>query len=78
MTAEEGVAQPADPRAGLAAQLQQLENFVATAEANGDELPPEALEMIARLREIVRALDSLATSLGGDARPDEPPRGERA
>jgi hypothetical protein len=27
-------------------------------------MPPEALEMVARLREIVRALDGLTSSLG--------------
>jgi hypothetical protein len=53
-------------RAGLASQLQQLEDFVARAEADGEELPAEAVEMIARLREIVRALDGLTSSMGGE------------
>lgn len=53
-------------RAGLATQLQQLEAFVARAEADGEELPAEAVEMIARLREIVRALDGLTSSMGGE------------
>ena len=78
MTAGEDATQPADPRAGLAAQLQQLEDYVARAEAAGDELPPEALEMIARLRDIVRALDALASSIGGGALPDHPSGIERA
>jgi len=51
-------------REGLAAQLQELEAFVARTQAEGGELPPEAAEMIARLREIVSALDGLTKSLG--------------
>lgn len=78
MTAGEDATQPADPRAGLAAQLQQLEDYVAKAEADGEELPPEALEMIARLREIVRALDALTSSIAGGAPPDDPASSERA
>jgi hypothetical protein len=53
-------------REGLAAQLRELEAFVAESEAAGEALPPEAAEMIARLREIVRALDGLTSSLGGE------------
>ena len=51
-------------REGLASQLRELEAFVARTEAEGEELPPEAIEMIARLREIVRALDGLTSSMG--------------
>jgi hypothetical protein len=51
-------------RAGLMTQLQELEAFVARSKAEGEDLPPEALEMIARLREIVTALDGLTSSLG--------------
>lgn len=50
-------------RDGLAAQLRELEEFVARSEAAGDAMPPEAVEMIARLREIVRALDGLTSSM---------------
>ena len=50
-------------REGLATQLRELEAFVASSEAAGEQLPPEAMEMIARLREIVRALDGLTSSL---------------
>jgi hypothetical protein len=53
-------------REGLASQLRELEAFAARTEAAGDALPPEAMEMIARLREIVRALDGLTSSLGGE------------
>lgn len=67
-------------RDGLAAQLRDLEAFVARSDAAGDPLPPEAREMIERLREIVAALDGLTASLGdpghtglaGDAAPHEP------
>jgi hypothetical protein len=51
-------------RAGLASQLRELEAFVARADADGEALPPEAQQMIERLREIVRALDDLTSSLG--------------
>lgn len=50
---------------GLATQLRELEAFVSRTEAEGGELPPEAVEMVARLREIVRALDGLTSSMGG-------------
>ncbi|HUQ46051.1 MAG TPA: hypothetical protein VM033_05335 [Gemmatimonadaceae bacterium] len=49
-------------REGLAAHLRDLEAFVARSEAEGEALPPEATEMIARLREIMRALDGLTSS----------------
>jgi hypothetical protein len=63
-------------RAGLAAQLRELEAFVARSDARGDELPPEAIEMVARLREIVQALDGLTSSLAEAPLPpdDAPPR----
>jgi hypothetical protein len=51
-------------REGLASQLRDLEAFIAKTEAAGEPPPPEALEMIARLREIVSALDALTSSLG--------------
>jgi hypothetical protein len=63
-------------RAGLAAQLRELEAFVARSDASGDELPPEAIEMIARLREIVQALDGLTSSMAEPpAPPDDAPSG---
>ncbi|MES2177478.1 MAG: hypothetical protein V4550_06400 [Gemmatimonadota bacterium] len=71
---EETLGQSAEsPREGLATQLKQLEAFVARTEQSGEELPPEALEMISRLREIVTALDGLAATLG---HPDATPPGE--
>ena len=51
-------------RDGLVTQLRELERFVAESEAAGEALPPEAAEMVERLREIVRALDGLTSSLG--------------
>jgi hypothetical protein len=50
-------------RDGLATQLRALEEFVARSESQGDVLPPEAMEMVARLREIVQALDGLTRSI---------------
>ena len=62
-------------REGLTAQLRQLEEFVARTESSGDELPPEAVEMIARLREIVQALDGLTSSMQGESDSSgQPPR----
>jgi hypothetical protein len=55
-------------RDGLVSQLRELEAFVARADAEGDELPPEAVEMMARLREIVHALDGLTASFGQEER----------
>ena len=63
MSADEGTG-AVSPREGLAEQLRQLEDFVARAESQGEELPPEAAEMIARLKEIMQALDGLTSSMG--------------
>ena len=65
MSAEESTPDVATPREGLAVQLRQLEDFVARAESDGEALPPEAVEMVARLREIMHALDGLSTSFDG-------------
>jgi len=50
-------------RDGLAAQLRQLEAFAARSTSAGEPLPPQAAEMIERLREIVQALDGLTASM---------------
>ena len=63
MHESEGMRDAAAGRAGLATQLRELEAFAARSESAGDALPPEAIEMIARLREIVQALDGLTASL---------------
>ncbi|MEO8623422.1 MAG: hypothetical protein ABI625_20265 [bacterium] len=65
MSTDETAPRTTTPRDGLAAQLRQLEDFVARAESEGDELPPEAVEMVARLREIMQALDGLSISFDG-------------
>jgi TolA-binding protein len=71
MTADDVTPGEASPRDGLAQQLRQLEAFVARAEQEGEELPAEAVEMVARLKEIVQALDSLTSSLGVAERPGQ-------
>jgi hypothetical protein len=58
---------PAAGRDALKAQLRELEDFVARAAADGDPLPPAALEMVQRLREVVSALDGLTTSFDTEA-----------
>jgi hypothetical protein len=50
-------------RDNLANQLRELEAFVAKSEAEGEPLPAAATEMVARLREIVSALDGLTSTL---------------
>ena len=65
MSADDSAEASPTPRDGLAAQLRQLEDFVARSESAGDALPPEATVMVARLREIMQALDGLSTSFGG-------------
>jgi hypothetical protein len=81
MTAEGDTAgEPiSSPREGLAQQLRQLEEFVTRTESEGGEMPAEAVEMIARLREIMEALDGLSASMGDDlakARRDDAKPGE--
>ena len=66
MTAEGDTTGVPSPREGLAEQLRQLEDFVTRTESEGSEMPPEAVEMIARLREIMEALDGLSASMGED------------
>lgn len=61
--APDDAASAATGRASLAAQLRQLEDFAARTAAEGDSVPPQAMEMIAHLREIVQALDGLAASM---------------
>lgn len=78
MTGEQGTPYDGAPRDGLATQLRQLEDFVARAESDGEDLPPAALEMIARLREIMQALDGLSSTLGGPAAPPAEPVPEQS
>ena len=53
-----------DARQDLALKLQQLEEFVARADSSGEEMPPEAVEVVNHLREIMRALDGLTKEVG--------------
>ena len=62
MSANESRPDPVAGREELKAQLRELEEFVAKAAADGDPLPPAALEMVQRLREVVSALDGLTAS----------------
>ena len=60
----EARARPAqDERTDLAVQMERLEAYVADARARGEEIPPEAALMIARLRELIGALDDLTQSI---------------
>jgi hypothetical protein len=72
MPDEQEINDAAAGREGLATQLRALEDFVARSEAEGDALPPEAMEMVARLREIVRALDGLTASVAASAQRQPP------
>lgn len=61
--APDETANAAAGRAGLLAQLRQLEDFAERTVSEGGSLPPQATEMILHLREIVDALDGLAASM---------------
>jgi len=65
-------------RAGLLAQLRQLEDFAARTVREGDALPPQATEMILHLREIVQALDGLTASMSEQPAAEESPTRDRA
>ena len=77
--ARDDAATAAVGRAGLLAQLRQLEDFAERTVSEGGSLPPQATEMLLHLREIVDALDGLAASMGGDlpATGEAGPTGER-
>jgi hypothetical protein len=66
-SARDDAASAAAGREGLAAQLRQLEAFAARSVSAGEALPPQVAEMIARLREIVHALDGLAASMADES-----------
>jgi hypothetical protein len=76
--APDDAASAAAGRAGLLAQLRQLEDFAARTVREGDTLPPQATEMILHLREIVQALDGLTASMTEQPMADERPAGEHA
>jgi hypothetical protein len=78
-SARDEAASAAAGRAGLLAQLHQLEDFAERTVSEGGSLPPQATEMILHLREIVDALDGLAASMGAGlpASDDSAPARER-
>ena len=47
----------------FADSLAQLEERIAAADAGGDEVPPEARQMVVKLRELVAALGDLTSTL---------------
>lgn len=63
MSADESTPVAATARDAFAAQLRQLEEFVARAESEGEALPPALVEMMSRVREIMAALDGLSPIL---------------
>jgi len=68
--------QPAEDRDAFATSLAALEAQIAAAETRGASVPPEAHEMVMRLREVVAALDGLTTTLART--PDDRPRAAAA
>ena len=67
---------PGTDRDAFATSLAALEAQIAAAETRGASVPPEAHEMVDRLREVVAALDGLTAALGQRA-DDVPPADER-
>ena len=51
----------------FAGPLAAMEAEIAAAEQRGDPVMPQAYAMVARLRELMSALDGLNASLGPDA-----------
>ena len=54
---------PADPNA-FAAPLAEMEAHIRDAEARGEQLPPQAYALVAKLRDLIAALQELNGSLG--------------
>lgn len=64
---------PADPNA-FAGPLAEMEAHIKEAEARGEQLPPQAYALLAKLRELVEALKELSGTLGQPTgAPDGPP-----
>jgi len=53
---------PADPNA-FARSLTEMEAHIHDAEARGEEVPSQAYLLVARLRELIQALEELDGSL---------------
>jgi hypothetical protein len=65
-----GAGNERDPPAG-SDPVAELEAFIAQTEARGEPVPPEARVMLARLRELMAALQGLTASF--DERAEQPP-----
>jgi hypothetical protein len=57
----------------FAGPLAAMEAEIAAAEARGEPVMPQAHAMVARLRELMQALDGLNASLGTGPAPDAAP-----
>ena len=60
---------PADPGA-FAKSLAEMEAHIKDAEARGEDVPSQAYLLVARLRELINALQELDGSL----KPSDPPK----
>ena len=69
---------PADPHA-VAKPLAEMEAHIKAAEARGEDVPSQAYVLVARLRELITALEELNGSLrpadGADGESGDPTRG---
>lgn len=66
---------PGNERDAFATSLAALEAQIAAAQTRGASVPPEAHEMVDRLREVVAALDGLTATIA--RAPDDLPPAER-
>ena len=66
---------PADPDA-FAAPLAEMEAHIKNAEARGEQLPPQAYALVAKLRELITALQELNGTLAPQADRDVLPEEE--
>lgn len=62
---------PADPNS-FAKPLAEMEAHIKDAEARGEDVPSQAYLLVARLRELINALQELDGSL----KPSDPPKDE--
>ena len=54
----------------FAESLAQLETRIAAADADGSDVPPEARQMLVKLRELVAALVDLGSSFEAPRQPE--------
>lgn len=57
---------PADPNA-FAAPLAEMEAHIKDAEARGEDVPSQAYVLVAKLRELIAALEELDGTIGPGA-----------